>query len=230
MLTLALDTASPSGSIAVLRDDKLIGVISTASDETYSSRLFRQLKFLLGELKLSVEAFDLFAVNAGPGSFTGLRVGLTAVKGWAETYGKPAVGISGLEAVAAQSRADLLVPVLDARRGEVYFGFYDREAGALVRRGEDRVASPDELLAALDEDRASTARVIVSPDFASLRQIESELRQRGVPNEQVSPVLAPVIGRLAHQRALRGNTVDALGLDANYVRRSDAELHWKGRP
>lgn len=225
-----MDTASPSGSIAVLRDDKLIGAISTTSDETYSSRLFRQLEFLLGELKLSVKAFDLFAVNAGPGSFTGLRVGLTAVKGWAETYGKAAVGISGLEAVAAQCRADLLVPVLDARRGEVYFGLYDREAGALVRRGEDRVASPEELLAALDECMASAARVIVSPDFALLGQIESELRQRGVPNERVSPVLAPVIGRLAHQRALKGNTVDALALDANYVRRSDAELHWKGRP
>jgi tRNA threonylcarbamoyladenosine biosynthesis protein TsaB len=100
---LALDTATPSGSIAVLDDEKVIGVTSTASDETYSSRLFRQLEFLLAELKRSLQSFDLFAVNSGPGSFTGLRVGLTAAKGWGEVYSKPVIGVSGLEAVAAQS-------------------------------------------------------------------------------------------------------------------------------
>src|SRR5271166_5021543 len=90
VLVLALDTSSPSGSIAVLRDEKVIGVVSTTGDETYSSRMFRQLEFLLAELKLSHGDFDLFAVNSGPGSFTGLRVGLTAAKGWAEVYAKPA--------------------------------------------------------------------------------------------------------------------------------------------
>jgi tRNA threonylcarbamoyladenosine biosynthesis protein TsaB len=229
VLILALDTASPSGSLAVLRDTKIIGVVSTATDETYSSRMFRQLAFLLGELQLSVETFDLFAVNAGPGSFTGLRVGLTATKGWAEIYGKPALGISGLEAVAAQSCSDgLLMPVLDARRGEVYFGLYQREAGELRAPGQNRVASPEEFLAAVDEVSKTTRMVAISPDFTSLGQLAERFRERNIPCESVSPVLAPVIGRLAYQRALRGDTVDALGLDANYVRRSDAELHWKG--
>jgi tRNA threonylcarbamoyladenosine biosynthesis protein TsaB len=231
VLILALDTASPSGSIAVLRDEKIDGAISTATDETYSSRMFRQLEFLLGELKLSLEAFDLFAVNAGPGSFTGLRVGLTAVKGWSEIYAKPAVAVSGLEAVAERSCSDsLLAPVLDARRGEVYFGFYRRDAGELNRQGEDRVGSPEEFLSALDEAASDKTVCAISPDFASLGSLESEFRARKIPCEQVSPVLAPVIGRLAHRRALRGATVSALALDANYVRRSDAELHWKGRP
>jgi tRNA threonylcarbamoyladenosine biosynthesis protein TsaB len=239
VLILALDTASPSGSVATLRDEKLIGVVSTASDETYSSRMFRQLEFLLGELKLSVETFDLLAVNTGPGSFTGLRVGLTAVKGWAETYGKPAVAISGLQAVAVQSRGGgLVVPVLDARRGDVYFGFYRREGGELVRESDDRVASPQEFLAALDEAPTDGETMAVSPEFAvvgavpgaALGQIETEIRRRGVACEAVSPVLAPVIGRLARSCALRGETVDALVLDANYVRRSDAELQWNGRP
>jgi tRNA threonylcarbamoyladenosine biosynthesis protein TsaB len=234
VLILALDTATSSGSVAVLRDDRLIGVISTASDETYSSRMFRQLEFLIDELKISADAFDLFAVNIGPGSFTGLRVGLTAVKGWAETYGRPAVGISGLEAVAAQSRsAGLVVPMLDARRGEVYWGFYRREGSRLVREGDDRVTSPEEFLAQLDEARAKEVATAVSPDFGvfgvALGEVEQEIRRRGVACEAVSPALAPSIGQLARQRALRGETVDALTLDANYVRRSDAELHWKGR-
>lgn len=230
MLILALDTASTSGSIAVLRAKKILGVISTASDETYSSRMFRQLEFLTGELKVSLEAFDLFAANAGPGSFTGLRVGLTAVKGWAEIYGKPAVGVSGLEAVAAQSSSEcLLLPVLDARRGEVYFGFYVRGAGGLVRRSEDRVASPEKFLEALDAVAKDATVAAVSPDFSALGKFEADFRVRGIRCESVSPVLAPVIGRLASARAERGEAVDALALDANYVRRSDAELHWKGR-
>lgn len=229
VLVLALDTSSPSGSIAVLRDEKVIGVISTTSDETYSSRMFRQLEFLLAELKLPLDAFDLFAVNSGPGSFTGLRVGLTAAKGWAEVYAKPAAPISGLEAVAAQSRrGSVVVPVLDARRGQVYFGFYRRSLDRLVREGDDRVATPEEFLSALRDfpDYAQTA--VASPDTDIMAQVTSHSPTGMFAFERVSNVLAPVIGALALERARRGETVDALTLDANYVRRSDAELHWKG--
>jgi tRNA threonylcarbamoyladenosine biosynthesis protein TsaB len=234
VLILALDTSSPSGSIAILRDEKVIGVLSTTGDETYSSRMFRQLEFLLAELKLSHSDFDLFAVNSGPGSFTGLRVGITAAKGWAEVYAKPAAPISGLEAVAAQSRRGaVVVPVLDARRGQVYFGFYQRQvtglmSGRLVREGDDRVATPEEFLSALRELSESASMVIVTPDPDIAGKFVSYSEIGDIPVERVSKVLAPVIGALALERARRGETVDALALDANYVRRSDAELHWKG--
>src|SRR5579872_4134121 len=100
VLILALDTSSPSGSVAVLHDQEVIGTISASTDEIYSSRMFRHLEFLLRELSLGLDQFDLFAVVAGPGSFTGLRIGLAAVKGWAEVYRKPVAAISALEAVA----------------------------------------------------------------------------------------------------------------------------------
>jgi tRNA threonylcarbamoyladenosine biosynthesis protein TsaB len=225
MLVLALDTSSPAGSIAVLRGEKVIGVIATATDETYSSRMFRQLEFLLAEVKISLETFDLFAVNSGPGSFTGLRVGLTAAKGWAEVYGKPVVGVSGLEAVAAQAHvASAMVPVLDARRGQVYFGFYARNGSRLVREGGDCVGTPEEFLAALKE-RPGT---IVTPDAGLGALLTSRSSSAAAAFDEVSGVLAPVIGRIAVGRAERGETADALTLDANYVRRSDAELFWKG--
>jgi tRNA threonylcarbamoyladenosine biosynthesis protein TsaB len=228
VLILALDTASPSGSIAVLRGEKVIGEVATNSGETYSSRMFRQLEFLLGELGISRDAFDLFAVNAGPGSFTGLRVGLTAAKGWAEVYGKPVVAVSGLQAVAEQSRRDgLVLPLLDARRGEIYFGFYERSSAGLARREEDRVGSPEEFLSVLAEEKDA---LVVSPDLAAFPGLQEHLREAGIACETVSWVLAPIIGRLAHRAAQRLEVVDALTLDANYVRRSDAELHWKGRP
>ena len=211
----------------MLRDEKVIGVIATATEETYSSRMFRQLEFLLAELELSLDAFDLFAVNSGPGSFTGLRVGLTAAKGWAEVYGKPAVGVSGLEAVAAQSRSTgTLIPVLDARRGQVYFGFYGREGKRLVRQGDDRVATPEEFFSALKEHSGSGAVVSTDEEFVAKTMSTAGVEMLHV--EKVSHLLAPVIGRIAIERAELGETTDALTLDANYVRRSDAELFWKG--
>jgi len=228
VLVLALDTSSRSGSIAVLDDEKVIGVVATATDETYSSRMFRQLDFLLSELTLSHDNFDLFAVNSGPGSFTGLRVGLTAAKGWGEVYGKRVVGVSGLEAVAEQSRSEgLLVPVIDARRGQVYFGFYRRNRDRLVREDEDRVATPEEFLAVV---RERPGRIITPTGEAISTILFSSGQFSAFPDEmeEVSGVLAPPIGSIALERARRGDTADALTLDANYVRRSDAELFWKG--
>ena len=211
------------------RDEKVIGVVSTTTDETYSSRMFRQLDFLLAELKLTHNAFDLFAVNSGPGSFTGLRVGLTAAKGWAEAYSKPVAAISGLEAVAAQFQSGtVLVPVIDARRGQLYFGFYRREEERLAREGDERVATPEEFLSALAQFREYCQTILVSPDAEIMARVAERSPTGMLAYQHVSNVLAPVIGQLAYERAKRGEVVDAVALDANYVRRSDAELHWKG--
>jgi tRNA threonylcarbamoyladenosine biosynthesis protein TsaB len=237
VLVLALDTSSPSGSLAVLRDEKVIGVVSTSTGEVYSSRMFRELEFLLGELSLRMEEFDLFAVAAGPGSFTGLRVGLAAVKGWAEVYRKPIAAVSALEAVAVQahSNAGLIVPVLDARQGQLYFGLYRRDAGAapgesrLVLDGEEYVMTPVEFFEALRERAAGPEFAIVTPQpelFSGVAS-QNEIANLRAAVEPASSVLAPFIGQLGFRQAQRGELADPLTLDANYVRRTDAELHWK---
>ncbi len=238
MLTLALDTSSAAGSLAVLRDERVIGTVSTWTDEIYSSRMFRQLEFLLKELSLGLEQFDLFAVAAGPGSFTGLRVGLAAVKGWAEVYRKPIAAVSALEAVAAQShsRASWVVPVLDAHRGQVYFGMYRRTdmptENRLALEGEECVMTSEEFLDAVKTRNAAADCTIVTPEPALISAAMSryETGQSTSPQirvDEVSAVLAPHVGRLGYLRAKRGEVVDSLTLDANYVRRTDAELHWK---
>lgn len=239
VLTLALDTTSPSGSLAVLRDDKVIGTVSTWTNEIYSSRMFRHLEFLLQELSLDLGAFDLFAVAAGPGSFTGLRVGLAAVKGWAEVYDKPTAAVSGLEAVAIQSdsAAPLLVPVLDARRGQVYMGHYRRtgEPGKnrLALQGDECVMTPEELLEGLHSEKVLSDFAIVTPvpgllSSAVSRYETTQPSADRIRLHEVSDVLAPYVGRLGYRRAQRGELMNSLTLDANYVRRTDAELHWKG--
>jgi tRNA threonylcarbamoyladenosine biosynthesis protein TsaB len=235
VLILALDTSSPSGSVAVLRDERIIGSVSAWTDEVYSARMFRHVEFLLQELSLSLDEFDLFAVAAGPGSFTGLRVGLVAVKGWAEVYRKPIAAVTSLEAVAVQShsRAPTLVPVLDARRGQIYFGFYRRlDPGRLALEGQECVATPEEFVEALETYAAQSDFAIVTPAPLLVREVLSRLElpdppRAVIPVDEVSPFLAPQVGRLGYLRAQRGQISDALTLDASYVRRTDAELHLK---
>ncbi len=230
MLILALDTSTHVGSVAFLRDMQVVGELATCVDETYSSRLFRHLGFLLQELGLDLRAVELFAVASGPGSFTGLRVGLTAVKGWAEVYGRPVAAVSALEAVAAQAGfgEGLLVPVVDARRGQIYGGLYERCGRELRRRGDEVVMTPRDFLKMLSEPGGTTGVRFVSPTPEVLTGPLAASAFRGQTIEPVSAVLAPVVGQIGFARAARGELLDALSLDAHYIRRSDAELLWKG--
>jgi tRNA threonylcarbamoyladenosine biosynthesis protein TsaB len=215
--------------VAILRDGMTVGVISTRAEENYSSRLFRHLDFLLNDLSLRLDQFDMFAVCAGPGSFTGLRVGLTAAKGWAEVYRKPVAGISALEAVAVQASGPtaVLVPALDARRGQIYFGVYRRTDKGLVIDGEEYVVTPTEFAERLRLLEREGAFTIVTPEAEIASEAMRDLHLDRAEIAVASSVLAPFIGRVGYERALHGRLSDALTLDANYVRRTDAEMHWK---
>jgi len=220
-----------------------MGVIGTSSGEIYSSRIFRHLQFLLDELALRLEEFDVFAVAAGPGSFTGLRVGLAAVKGWAEVYGKPIAAVSALEAVATQSRsrAATVVSVMDARRKEFYWAIYGHEPASagtrLVLKNHELVGTREDFVRAISSCAAASDLAIVTPSPAMVREALAQSENNGgndggvpprISVDRVPPILAPEIGYLGWLQAQQGQLADALTLDANYIRRSDAELHWKG--
>ncbi len=236
MLILALDTSSPLGSLALLRDATLLAQRVTSSQDLYSAGLLRDTKELLDSARISLSGIDLFAVDAGPGSFTGLRVGLTTVKAWAEVWRRPVAAVSGLEAMAAQvsqpgAPGSLLASVMDARRGQIFGAVFRRregDSGGLDRIGEDILATADEFLQFLRAqlgDGLGLAIACISPDV-----IVPALERQGLGNcriEVVSGVLAPSIGQLGYAKAIRGDVVDALHLDANYIRRSDAEMNWK---
>jgi tRNA threonylcarbamoyladenosine biosynthesis protein TsaB len=230
MLVLAVDTSGVVGSLAVLKNDDILGVVSTSSDEAYSSRLFRQLEFLLAELKLGLPQFDLYAVSAGPGSFTGLRVGLAAVKGWAEVYERPIAAVSALEAVAYQAHVatGFVAAVLDGRRGQVFGALYEEGASGLRVIVPACVLGAGEFLAAVEDHVGQHDLTISSPapGIIAAALAQSKVAVRIV---KVSPVLAPSIGCVGIQRAARGELTTALELDANYIRRSDAEVLWKAQ-
>jgi tRNA threonylcarbamoyladenosine biosynthesis protein TsaB len=233
MLILAVDTSAQSGSLALLRDATVLMHRIISSDEPYSASLLREAMKMLDGARISFEEIDLFAVNAGPGSFTGLRVGLTTVKGWAEVWGKPIAAVSGLEAMATQicgsdAPGSFIAAVTDARRGQIF--------GALFRsRGDgsgllDRLG--DEVLANADEFLESLLAHVGGDDVLAIACLQPEAVQPAIQRlgsriEVVSDVLAPFIGQLGYAKARRGDVIDALHLDANYIRRSDAEMNWK---
>lgn len=159
---------------------------------------------MLRSYAIGLKEIDVFVAASGPGSFTGVRVGLACIKGLAEALGKPATAVSNLRAIASFGTAPLRAPVLDARRGEVYGAIYN-DAGAIVQR--ETVVKFESWLAALP-----TGAEILSPDYAA----------DGVPITRTPRELAAAVARLAPAQA-----GDPAALDANYVRRSDAELFWK---
>jgi tRNA threonylcarbamoyladenosine biosynthesis protein TsaB len=229
MRILALDTSSEHGSLAVLEDETVVGLVRWAPGEDHSTKLFRDLQRLLAEVNAQMNDFGLLAVVAGPGSFTGLRVGLTAVKAWSEVHGTPIAAVSGLEALATMSRREtqFLAPVLDARRGQIFAGLYERNVAGLAAMRDDAVLSAAEFLTGSDvqQHRERLSFVTPSPVLIHEHLAAAGFSQNCV--EKVEWLLAPAAGRLGLQRARQGRTVDALTLDAHYVRRSDAELTWK---
>lgn len=237
MRILAIDTSTPRGGIAALEDKRLLGHVFTGSHEDYSTRFFPELDEVLRQVKLTVADFDVYAVTAGPGSFTGLRVGLTTVKAWAEVHGKPVAPVSGLQAVAAQASGatEYVAAVVDGRRGQVFGGLYRKIDGELEPIGDEAVMRAGEFLTDVYArlPRIKSARnSIASLSFASpepelFGEMLASSVLAGTRIEQVSADLAPWIGRLAFDMARRSELVDALSLDARYVRRSDAESYWK---
>jgi tRNA threonylcarbamoyladenosine biosynthesis protein TsaB len=224
MLVLAIDTSGKHGSIALCEcgagDCRTLEVVSLAGG-TYSAQLMPQIAALLARHNLDKGAIDALAAASGPGSFTGLRVGLSTVKALAEVLGKPIVAVSLLEALAwrhgSETRATDAITVLDAARGQVFVGEYKMQEGVLPRLVREALLSLDEFAAAA---QANPGVPVFTPDEA----VAKPLRERGVRSTLVARPRADLIARIGALKLAAGQVVSAEELDANYIRRSDAEL------
>jgi len=219
MLILALDTSGQLGSMALARGaNEPFSVLEQVSlaGRTYSARLIPELSSLLTRRHLQIQDLEAFAVVSGPGSFTGLRVGLSSVKALAEVLKRPITAISMLQAIAAQSGAKgRILAAFDAGRKEVYAGEYDL-AGAEPKLVGESLLTRAEFLSLL---AAGTAAELVTPDPALSDLASGRLRVK-----QVQWPGAGEIARLGLTRISTGQTVAVETLDANYIRRSDAEI------
>jgi len=232
MLILAVDTSTRSRSLAILQDNRVLAEVHDTEESPYSERFFHDLGELQALHSFQIREIDLFAVAAGPGSFTGLRVGLTAVKGWAEVHRKPIAAVSALDAVAIQTRDEEanLAAFIDARRGHVFGAIYRREQqglGRIERIGEEVLVPATEFLSLASKACGAGLTLLVSPTPEAISAAVTDSGLSGTQVERVSGALAPFIGTLGCLKALKGELVDSLTLDANYVRRPDAELYLK---
>jgi tRNA threonylcarbamoyladenosine biosynthesis protein TsaB len=211
MLTLAIDTTAAFGSIALCDANGVKEEILLHEPQGFSAALFGQIEALLAQQSVRLTEIDLFAGASGPGSFTGVRIGLAAIKGLAEVLGKPAIAVSSLEALASFATAPLRAPVIDARRGEVYGGLFDSTGHPVV---PEVVAAFPKLVALLDGREVEW--VSMDPELFP-----------SVAMTRAPRALAAAIARLAMQRFADGDVAEPAAIEANYVRRSDAELLWK---
>ncbi|MGA2687998.1 MAG: tRNA (adenosine(37)-N6)-threonylcarbamoyltransferase complex dimerization subunit type 1 TsaB [Candidatus Korobacteraceae bacterium] len=221
MLIVAIDTSGRRGSVALCRGDaaSFEGVqLTPLEGGTYSARLMPTISSLLEQNGFDRKDVGGFVVVSGPGSFTGLRVGLATVKGLCEILRKPLATVSMLEAVAVTYGAGgetVVTAVLDAGRGEVYVGEY--------RFGSGSASLQREYIVKMAEFATEASRIggeLLTPDAA----VAEFLRTAGVGVRQVAPVQADGIGRIGLRKLLTGDVADAASVDVNYIRRSDAEI------
>lgn len=230
MITLAVDTSERRGSVAVRRDGRTVAArLHQASD--YSSWLLSAVGEVFREAAIAMGSVELLAVATGPGSFTGVRVGLTTVKAWAEVYRKCVVGVSRPEAMARLAEHSGFVAAnYDAQRGQIFGGLYRWVGGGMVQVETEMVISPGGFLAFVEEHagRNRVQWVSLDPELITSAQ-HWRARERCGDRLIACPAdVASLVGELAEERAWRGESTDPLKLDANYVRRSDAEIFWKG--
>ena len=223
MLLLVTDTSGKNGFVALARaaeaGERKIEVIEEVplAGGTFSAQLVPQIADLLSKYQFHKSEVAAFIVVAGPGSFTGLRVGLAAIKALAEILEKPIVPVSLLEVAAVGAgRLGRVLAAVDAGRGEVYVGEYE-VADESARLIEERLLPREEFFSLAQEKTAAT------PDS----NLASAAKAAGAPIVRLEPIRAAATAKLGWRKLCDGEVVSPEQLEANYIRRSDAEIFAK---
>ena len=233
MILLAVDTSSGEGSPALGREDGWRDVAPLPA-EWKSTTLHGELERLLARNGLQSRDLDGYAVASGPGPFTGLRIGLTAVKALAEVHDKPIVPISTLEVLAAAARAELpadfsgeLAPLRDARRGQIFGALYHVERETMRRLIGESVGSIGAFLDRIKGTDSKDVRFCGT----EIALFASQIAQAGWDDTSLialRPGLAATLARMGLEQLRAGKGIAAAAAEANYIRPADAELFWKG--
>ncbi|HIJ78198.1 MAG: tRNA (adenosine(37)-N6)-threonylcarbamoyltransferase complex dimerization subunit type 1 TsaB [Desulfobulbaceae bacterium] len=225
-VVLAIETAGLCGSIALVTPGQCLGELSINTRGTHSKRLLQSINWLLTQTELDWPDIAAIAVSLGPGSFTGLRIGLSTVKGICMATGKPLLGVSSLDGLACQFPylPQQICAIIDARKKEIYTAFYrNSEQGTAIRTSDYRVMAPENLPALIDE-----ATILVG-DGAKLYEnfFRKELAEQAcfAPAE-LHFARAAAIGFLGLAQLQQGEFIEAATAVPIYIRASDAELEF----
>ncbi|MFQ5928231.1 MAG: tRNA (adenosine(37)-N6)-threonylcarbamoyltransferase complex dimerization subunit type 1 TsaB [Acidobacteriota bacterium] len=226
MYILAIDTATNSGGAALSQDSEVIGLVVIKTPLRYSEKILYIIDFLLHQHDLDLAEMDCFAVATGPGSFTGLRIGLATVKAFCQGLNKPVIPLSTRESLAYRFRSlsPRVAPMIDARRGQIFGAVYQIENSHIEIEGKEQVMSPTQWLKGVPADDcifvgdgARLYKKTIVAAHPEARVLETDNR------------LLEELCQLAYVRFTQGKMLSAKQLAANYVRPSDAELKRRSR-
>jgi len=230
VLILVIDSATPAAGVALVDEDRVIIEDFINYKKTHSETLMPTVNRVMKQCDYSIQDIDALAVTAGPGSFTGLRIGMATVKGMSLASGKPVVAVSTLDTLACNISGSnaLVCTALDARKNELYCGFYDAAETLPVRLKEPRACSPQDFLAdalKLADTRQKEKLIILGDGYYTYSDyFKQELKDRllPVPGHLMLP-RAAAAGMLAVQKAKQGDYEDVFQLRPVYIRLSEAE-------
>lgn len=224
MRILALETSTRWGSVAAMLEDQLLGEIALPTDRRTAQSLVPAIRELLGHVGWKPADIQLVAVTEGPGSFTGLRIGVTAAKTLAYAVNANLIGVNTLEVIAAQSpEATEICAVMDAQRKQLFVAAFRRSGGdSLLAMQPTRIVDVDQWLGMLRDQVTVTG-----PPLGKLRErLSSRIR---VAPEEGWPPRASTVGRVAWRHFRAGKRPDIWGLVPRYYRSSAAEEKWQQR-
>ncbi|MFA6413431.1 MAG: tRNA (adenosine(37)-N6)-threonylcarbamoyltransferase complex dimerization subunit type 1 TsaB [Syntrophales bacterium] len=223
MNILAIDTSGVTASVALLQDETVLAEMFLNLGRNHSEILLPSIDHLLTATGLELRAIDVFACTVGPGSFTGIRIGVGTIKGLALAADRPVVGLSALEVLAmnAMGFQGKICPMIDARREQVYAGLYaDNGSEALINIIPERLIEANEFLELIEGETVFTGTGAVK---------YRDIIQRGLAGkgyfvvDHRNQVHASTVGVLAGRKARAGGLTDAVKLTPLYLRRSEAE-------
>ena len=223
MLILAVDTTTFAGSVALLRKEKLLAEVNIDSPLTYSERLLPAVDFILQTNGLNIKDMDGFALAAGPGSFTGIRIGLSTVKSFSYASGRPVAAVSTLKALAWKLRHPpnhLLCPLLDAKKQDIYAALFESRRGELQEIVPQGAYSPDHFFSLLPSHRI--IRFIGNGVGVYRDKIFAYFKDKARFSHK-SLFIAHEVGLLGYKILRKREGVSAQGLEPLYFRKSQAE-------
>jgi len=225
MIVLGIDSSTQVNTIALLQDGQLLCEAVLNTSKNHSQRLMPMIDILLKEAGLEIKNIDGVAISSGPGSFTGLRIGMATGKALAWSLGKPVVGIPSLDGIAfnVQGAAGTICPILNARRNQVYTAIYRISKGELERTSDYMAIEPIELIKYLQDHKQVTLLGDGIEEFASLFT-ESLGDRLVIPSSPNRLPRASHIAYLGWKRLSKGEADDIINLAPLYVRQADAEI------
>ena len=221
MNILALDSSAAVASVAILSDNTVLGEYFLDNGNTHSETILPMTESLLSRLSMTVDDIDLFAVSIGPGSFTGLRIGVATIKGLSFGKNKPCVGISTLEALAynLEGFSGILCPVMDARRNQVFTALFRSDGKKIERLSPDCAMDLSELNEKLS---AFSEPIYLSGDGYALAKEALTVKTEKTP-ERLIPQSAVSVARQAIREWNAGHATNEASLAPVYLRLSKAE-------